>query len=119
MQAKIEAGDWNVFCGEDERVIMSGLCGKKNRAWVTRRRILLLISGTNRKTPRFVYISPDQLEVKGTIEYDVTMSVDIKADNKWTLNVPGRTYLWSCLDSTTSREWVNAVLKELEAAKLY
>eukprot|EP00946_MAST-07B_sp_MAST-7B-sp1_P003983 g3983.t1 len=116
-QARLDARDWSVFCEEGEHIIMSGLCGKKNRAWVTRRRILLLISGTKRGNPRFVYINPDQLQVKGTIKYDREMSVEIKAAKKWTLNVPGRTYLWSCLDSNTAVQWVDAVFKELEAAE--
>ena len=116
-RTRLDARDWSVFCEEGERIVMSGLCGKKNRAWVTRRRILLLISGTKQGNPRFLYLNPDQLQVKGAIEYDRKMSVEIKAANKWTLNVPGRTYLWSCLDSRTAVQWVDAVFKELEAVE--
>ena len=117
MREKLEAHDWSVFCGESEQVVMSGLVGKKNRAWVTRKRILILISGGSQGSPHFIYISPDSLEVKGIIEYNEAMSVEVKAGNKWSLNVPGRTYLWSCLDSTMAASWVSAISHELDATR--
>jgi hypothetical protein len=111
----VDVGNWNAFLRKDERVVMSGLVGKKNRAWVTRKRYLLLIEGGIE--PRFVYIAPDRLIVKGDIAYHESMSVELKTTDRWTLNIPGRTFLWMCLDNTDAKTWVDSVLGVLSRAK--
>lgn len=108
-------GDWGAFLRPGESVTMSGLVGKKNRAWVTRKRYFLLIEGGDE--PRFVYCSPDQLVLKGDIEYHPQMKVELKTSDRWTLEVPGRTYLWLCMDGTPAKEWVDVVLGVLDRAK--
>ena len=83
---------------------------------MTRRRLLLIIEGG--VEPRFVYVHPDQCKIMGDIQYSDQMSVDLKGSDRWALNVPGRTYLWLCLNGTTlAKDWVDAVLGVLERAQ--
>ena len=82
---------------------------------MTRKRYFLLIEGGDE--PRFVYCSPDQLVLKGDIEYHPQMKVELKTSDRWTLEVPGRTYLWLCMDGTPAKEWVDVVLGVLDRAK--
>ncbi len=114
-QDSVAAGDWSAFCRDaSERVVLAGLVGKKNRAWVTRKRYLLLIEGS--VGLRFVYVSPDSLEVKGEVPYNPRISVELKNKKQWTLNTPGRTFLWSCLgdDGPEAALWVDTVFQALE-----
>jgi hypothetical protein len=105
---EVLAGNWNGFLYPGERVVIAGLVGKKNRAWVTRKRYLLVIEGG--KEPRFLYIDPNQLTVKGDIKYHPSMKVELKTADRWTLEIPGRTFLWMCLDDVPAKDWVDAVL---------
>jgi hypothetical protein len=114
-QRDIDAGNWGAFLRQGEHVVMCGLVGKKNRAWITRKRYLLVIEGG--REPRFVYIAPDQLVVKGDIAYHKNMNVEIKTKDRWTLNLPSRTFLWMCLDGNTAQMWVDAMLGVLERAQ--
>ena len=112
LTADAAAGNWSAFLHDNESVVMAGLVGKKNRAWVTRKRYLLIIQGG--LEPRFLYIDPKQLIIKGEIKYHNQMKVEIKTNDKWTMEIPGRTFLWTCLDSIPAKDWVDAMLKVLK-----
>jgi 3-phosphoinositide dependent protein kinase-1 len=93
---------WDVFLSSKEKIFYTSPIIKKSGLSSKKRQLILT------DMPRFIYIDPQKMEIKGTIEWSESIQAIAKNGNKFEIIVPGRKYLIED-QSYAVDEWINKI----------
>jgi len=98
---------WRKYLLDKEDIVFMGLVSKRRSIFAKKRQLILT------SFPRFIYINPETMELRGEIVWSDKLYVEQKSDRIFHIHTPKRYYHMQALDCN-ARAWVEAINRQIE-----
>jgi len=95
---------WRRYLLDTEEIVFTGLVLKKKGLFSKKRQLILT------DFPRFVYVDPEKLVLKGEIAWSKEIWAEAKNDRLFWIHTPKRIYYITAV-SATAKNWIDEITR--------